>query len=157
MHQIFMIVMGVLYVLAYLFGISYKTVNIYVYFVLYPSTFFLFLKHKIKYFLVATTLFFFLVPNFESVSSKFFDLCVVFLNKIADIFDSNYINISIYLCVVIPIVLYIPFIIYKYGLKKLYLALMIISATSILYLIFIYPSFKNILLYALSKTSNTTL
>ena len=60
LHQIFMIVMGCLYSLSFLAGISYKAMNIYCYLVLYPASFALFLKSNKKYLVLPATFLFFL-------------------------------------------------------------------------------------------------
>lgn len=146
MHQIFMIVMGMLYAMSFILGISYKAVNIFIYFVVFPFSFLLFFKGKWKYFLLPAPLLFFAIPNYEKLSSKFFDDCVVFLNYTAKIFDSNYINMSVYLCVLVPLLLYIPFIIYRFTKKQLYITFAIFSAITLLYGIFVYPFFKPLLI-----------
>lgn len=71
LHQIFMIVMGGLYPLAFLGGVSYKAMNIYCYFVFFPSSFALFLKSKKKYSVLLATFLFFLIPKIENKSSFF--------------------------------------------------------------------------------------
>lgn len=146
MHQIFMIVMGLLYALSFVMCISYKAVNIFVYFVLFPFSFVLFFKGNWKYFLLPTPLLFFAIPNYENFSSKFFDNCVVFLNYTAKIFDSNYINMSVYLCVLVPFILYMPFVIYKLTKRQLYTLFIAFSILILLYGIFVYPFFKPLLI-----------
>ena len=142
-HQIFMIVMGTLYAFAFLFGVSYKTINIYFYFVFYPASFTLFLKSKKKYFVLLATFLFFLIPAFEAKSTHFFDQCVVFLNYSAGVFGSNYINMSVYLCVVIPILLYVPFLILRFDLKTLKYIGVTLLVIGLLYFLIVYPNFKN--------------
>jgi hypothetical protein len=149
-HQIFMIVMGALYAMSFVLGVSYKAVNIYCYFVFYPASFALFLKSPIKYLILLSTLLFFLVPGFESISSNFFDECVVFLNYSARVLHSNYINMSIYLCVVVPLLLYIPFYLYKFGKKVFFKTLAILTVITIGYLLVIYPFFKPLLVTLLN-------
>jgi hypothetical protein len=63
MYQIFMIVMGMLYTLSFAIGVSYKAVNIFVYFVLFPFSFILFFKGKWKYFLLPHSPFIFCYPE----------------------------------------------------------------------------------------------
>lgn len=153
-HQIFMIFMGGLYVLAFIAGVTYKTMNIYCYFVFYPATFALFHNSKKKYLVLLATLLFFLIPSIQSVSGIFFDKCVVFLNFSAEIFHSNYIDMSIYWCVIFPLILYIPFVIWKYDVKILKKIGIYILALSILYMIFIYPFFKSALTYLMEHSGN---
>ena len=146
-HQIFLIVMGGLYALAFLAGFTYKTMNIYCYFVFYPATFALFLTSNKKYFLLLGTLLFFIIPNIERKSSVFFDRCVDFINVNVRLFHSTYVDICIYWCVILPLLLYVPFVIKKFEPKTLkYIAIGILSI-SILYMVLIYPNFKSGLLY----------
>ena len=142
-HQIFMIVMGTLYAFAFLFGVSYKTINIYFYFVFYPASFSLFLKSKKKYYIILATFLFFLIPKIENRSSFFFDRCVDFLNYSASLFGSNYINMSVYLCVVIPILLYVPFLIIRFDFKTLKYIGATLLVIGLLYFLIIYPNFKS--------------
>jgi hypothetical protein len=95
-HQIFLIVMGGLYALALLAGFTYKTMNIYCYFVFYPATFTLFLRSNKKYFILLGTLLFFIIPNIEPTSAVFFDRCVDFINVNVRLFHSTYVDICIY-------------------------------------------------------------
>ena len=146
-HQIFLIVMGGLYALAFLAGFTYKTMNIYCYFVFYPATFALFLKSNKKYFLLLGTLLFFIIPNIERVSDVFFDKCVVFINYNVRLFHSTYVDICIYWCVILPLLLYVPFVVKKFEPKTLkYIAIGILSF-SIVYMILIYPNFKSGIVY----------
>ena len=146
-HQIFLIVMGGLYALAYLVGFTYKTMNIYCYFVFYPATFALFLRSNKKYWILIGTLLFFIIPNIESKSAIFFDKCVDFINYNVRMFHSTYVNVCIYWCVILPLALYIPFIIKKFEPKTLkYIAIGILSF-SIFYMLLIYPNFKSGIIY----------
>jgi hypothetical protein len=150
-HQIFMIFMGGLYALAMLAGVTYKTINIYCYFVFYPATFALFLDSKKKYFALLATLIFFLIPSIQDISEMFFDKCVDFLNYSARIFHSNYIDMSIYWCVIIPLLLYIPFIVWKFEYKKLKKIAFGVLSVIFFYVIFIYPFFKPALMYLMKN------
>jgi hypothetical protein len=145
LHQVFMIVMGFLYVFAFLFGVSYKAINIYFYFVFYPASFALFLKSPKKYLLLIATFLFFIIPQFEKISSLFFDQCVDFLNYSAQLFGSNYNNMSVYICVVIPLLLYIPFIIKRFDFRTLKYFGATLLVIGFLYFLIIYPNFKNAL------------
>lgn len=145
-HQIFMIVMGVLYAMAFVLGISYKALNIYVYFIVFPLSFALFLKNKWKFLVLPISFLFFLIPGFENLSVKFFDDCVVFLNYMAKNLNSNYINMSIYLCVFVPILFYIPFLIKYFGLQYFKYGMYILAVLGVIYMIFIYPNFKDVLI-----------
>jgi hypothetical protein len=143
LHQVFMIVMGFLYAFAFLFGVSYKAINIYFYFVFYPASFALFLRSPKKYLLLLATFIFFIIPKFEKISSLFFDKCVDFLIYSAQLFGSNYNNMSVYICVVIPLLLYIPFLIYRFELKTLKYVGASVLILGILYYLIIYPNFKS--------------
>lgn len=143
MHQIFMIVMGALYALAYLFGVSYKAINIYTYFILYPLSFTtFFLKGSKALLFIPFSFLFFLVPDFEGLSVQFFDACVVFLNEMASLYNSDYIRMSIYLCVLVPIILYLPFILYRFGVKGVGYTLVSLATLIGLYYVVVYPSFE---------------
>ena len=148
LHQIFMIVMGMLYGLSFLFSVSYKAINIYCYFVLFPLSFAVFFKTPWKFIFIPVSLLFFLIPNFEQLSIQFFDISVDFLNWTAELFQSNYIAMSVYICVLVPVLLYLPFIIYKFNRKQLKYISLSLGGALLLYMVLIYPFFKDILLYA---------
>ena len=145
LHQIFMIVMGSLIALSYLLGVSYKAVNIYCYFILFPLSFNLFLKGWKKFIFIPVSFLFFLLPNFEELSVKFFKLCEDFLKNSAETFDSNYIAMSVYLCVLVPVVLYLPLVWYKVGRKKMLYVLAGLGVFFGIYMLTVYPNFKSIL------------
>jgi len=145
-HQIFMVVMGALYAMSFVLGVSYKAVNIYCYFVFYPASFALFLNSKFKYLVFIPTLLFFCIPGFEGLSSNFFDQCVIFLNHSAKIFNSDYIKMSVYLCVWVPLLLYAPFYFYRFGAKIFIKTLGVLTITTIMYMLIIYPLFKPLLI-----------
>lgn len=147
LHQVFMIVMGILQAAAIVLGVSYKAINIYAYFVFFPLSFALFLKTNWKYIFLPASFLFFLIPNLEELSVAFFDSCVVFLNESAEVFNSNYIAMSVYLCVLIPVFLYLPFLIYRLNAKQLKVTGIYVLGFSLLYLVFIYPFFKDALLH----------
>lgn len=151
LHQIFMIVMGILYGLAFIFSVSYKAINIYCYFVLFPLSFAIFLKTPWKFLFLPVSLLFFLIPNFEHLSIQLFDRSVDFLNWSAEIFQSNYIAMSVYICVLVPLLLYLPLIFYRLDRKQIKFWGIALSGILILYLVMIYPFFIDILLYAKEK------
>ncbi len=146
-HQIFMIVMGILQGVAYLFRVSYEAMNIYSYYVLFPLSFALFLKTSWKYLFIPVSLLFFLIPGFESLSKNIFQHSVDFLNWTAEIFNSNYIAMSVYICVLVPVLLYLPFIIYKFNKKQLKYISLSLGSVLLLYMLLIYPFFKDFLVY----------
>jgi len=145
-----MFVMGVLYAMAYVLGISYKAMNIYAYFVFYPASFSLFLKSKWKYAILGSSLLFFLVPNFEGLSVRFFDECVVFLNFMADKFHSDYIRMSIYLCVYVPLLFYVPFLYLRMTRKNFIKMIAIIGGLALIYALLVAPLIKPLLVSALN-------
>ena len=146
-HQIFMIVMGSLYALSWLLGISYKAMNIYCYFILFPLSFMLFLKGRTKYLFLPISLLFFLIPGFEVFSSELFDLCVIFLNNSAALLHSNYVAMSVYLCVLLPLMLYMLSVYTRFGKRKSQQILLGIGIVSAVYMIGVYPFMKIWLLY----------
>jgi hypothetical protein len=146
-YQIFMLVMGALYALAFIIGVTYKTMNIYCYFILYPATFALFLKSPKKYWVLPATMLFFVIPGIENKSAVFFDSCVDFLNYSAKIAHSNYIDMSVYLCVIVPVLLYIPLVIWRSDLKTLKITGIVVLVVALLYFVIIYPNFKPALEY----------
>lgn len=146
-HQIFMIVMAGLYGLAYLLSVSYKAINIYCYFVLFPlSLSAFFLKGWWKLLFIPVSLLFFLIPGFEILSVKLFDICVDFLNYSAQIFSSNYIAMSVYICVLVPILIYLPLIYFTTNRKAKKIVFGTAGALLLIYMIFIYPNFQEWLL-----------
>lgn len=147
LHQIFMIVMGILQGLAFLLRISYEAMNIYSYYVLFPLSFALFLRSSWKYLFFPVSLLFFLIPNFEALSNKIFLLSVDFLNWSAEIINSDYITMSVYICVLVPVLLYLPFIIFKFNKKQLRYISLSLGCFLLFYMVFIYPFFKEMLLY----------
>lgn len=147
LHQIFMIVMGGLYAMGFLAGVSYKAINIYCYFILFPLSFALFLKTRWKYLFLPVSLLFFVIPGFEGISVNFFNHCVVFLNKTAETFSSNYIAMSVYLCVLVPLIIYLPFLFWRLSKRQLKISGLIFACLLLFYLIFIYPFFKDLLIY----------
>lgn len=145
MYQIFLIVMGGLYGMAYLTGISYEAANIYCYFVLYPLSFSLFLKGPKKYLFLPVSLLFFAFP-YEELSSGSFDACVDFVNYTVVLFTSSYVAMCVYLCVLLPLLLYAPFLFLKLGRRNSFRFLGATALFATLYLITVYPNMKSWLL-----------
>ena len=102
----------------------------------------LFLKSKYKYWVLPATLLFFIIPNIEQKSNDFFNKCVLFLNYTGELFHFNYIDMSVYFCVILPLVLYVPFVIKKFEIKTLKIIAFVIFLISFFYMILIYPFFK---------------
>ncbi|MEB8328638.1 hypothetical protein OO009_04660 [Flavobacteriaceae bacterium KMM 6897] len=154
-HQIFMIVMGGLYGMAFLFGSTYKVVNILVYFILIPSSWIYLIGRKTSVWLnsisVVGLVTFFLFPNLSENCDYLFERSVDFLNYTAEIFGSNYINMSVYICVVVVGLVYLVLLPLTLSRKTTKLIFGIGLIFTLLYLILIYPFFKDIMVYALEK------
>lgn len=90
---------------------------------------------------------FFIIPNIKQISNEFLNQCVTFLNYTGELFQSNYINMSVYLCVFLPLFLYVPFIIKKFEPKTVKIIAIVVVVISIVYMILIYPFFKSGLIY----------
>lgn len=93
-------------------GFTYREVNIIVYFMIIPSLFiYLFSriiknKYPIIVFLVFVLFLCIGIPDFEIFSNKLFDHSVDFLNWF-ELFGLNYIQASVVICVVIPVLVII--------------------------------------------------
>src|SRR5690606_32887537 len=135
LHQIFLLVMAGLYGLAWIMGISYKAVNIYCYFIFFPLSFSLLLKGWKKFLFLPLSLLLLLIPGFEAFSVVFFDRCVDLLNQLAPSFNTDYIGISVYICVLLPLLLYLPLVLYKLNRKQLKMLSVGLLAFSCLYLL----------------------
>lgn len=147
LHQIFLLVMAGLFALAWIMGISYKVVNIYCYFIFFPLSFSLLLKGWKKFLFLPLSLLLLLIPGFEAFSVVFFDRSVDFLNQLAPSFNADYIGISVYICVLLPLLLYLPLVLYKLNRKQLKLLSIGLLACSCLYLVIVYPNFRSLLLF----------
>lgn len=112
MTTTFEIVRDFLIWLSRLTGLTYREINIIVYFMVIPLFYFdlidkLLGKHYFKIgFSVVCILAIFLIPNFELFSSKLFDLSVVFLNWF-DCVGWNYTVASVIICVFVPVLIYL--------------------------------------------------
>ena len=154
-HQIFMIVMGGLMGIAVLFGTTYNVVNIVVYFILIPASWLYLISRKTSPWINAVSILalitFFIMPNSRGNCNYLFNKSVDFLNWSAKIFGSNYIDMSVYICVVAVTLVYvilIPLTLSKSFSKK---AAITTAILLILYLIIVYPNFRDILLWSLKK------
>lgn len=154
-HQIFMIVMGGLFGLAYLFGTTYNVINIFVYYVLVPSSWIYLISRKTSVWINAISallLFsFLLLPNIRLNCNYFFQKSVDFLNWTAVIFGSNYIDMSVYICVVVIGIIYLILIPLTLPKKTTKIILISFTVSLIIYLVFIYPNFKDILILGLDR------
>jgi hypothetical protein len=151
-----MIVMGVLLAIAYLFGTTYTVINILVYYVLIPSSWIYLISRKtdkrINFISLGLILIFIFLPNIRSNCDYFFQKSVDFLNWTAGIFGSNYIDMSVYICVIVVGIIYL--ILIPLTLPKKITKIFLITAGVMfgLYMLFIYPNFKDMLLKELQET-----
>jgi hypothetical protein len=154
-HQVFMIVMAVLYGMAYLFGTTYKVINILVYFILIPSSWIYLIGRKTSVWLnsisVVGLMTFFLFPNLSGNCDFLFERSVDFLNYTAEIFSSNYINMSVYICFLVVCLVYLVLIPLTLSRTTTKLIFAIGLIFTLLYLVLIYPFFKDIMVYALEN------
>jgi hypothetical protein len=154
-HQIFMIVMGGLFGLAYLFGTTYNVINIFVYYIFVPSSWLYLISRKTSVWLNAISVLllfsFLLLPNIRLNSNYLFQKSVDLLNWTAVIFGSNYIDMSVYICVVVIGVVYLVLIPLTLPKKISKTILIFIAGTFIVYMIFIYPNFKDIMIMVIDR------
>lgn len=115
MNEIFQIVYDFLKWTSRISGMTYHEVNIIVYFIIIPA-FFIFLLSKIfkKKSLILGFLFFIIltiiiVPDFAKFSTDLFEKSVEFLNWF-ECLGLNYIQASVVICVVIPVIVIISLI-----------------------------------------------
>lgn len=154
-HQIFMIVMGGLFGLAYLFGTTYNVINIFIYYIFVPSSWIYLISRKTFIWLNAISVLllfsFLLLPNIRLNSNYLFQKSVDFLNWTAVLFGSNYIDMSVYICVVVIGIVYLVLIPLTLPKKKTKIILISFVVSFIIYMIFIYPNFKDIMIMGLDK------
>lgn len=152
-HQIFMIVMGGLQGLAYITGTTYNEVNIFVYYVLIPASWIWLISLKTSRWinLISVILLFtFLLMPLAGYSHDFaFQKSVDFLNWTAAIFNSNYIDMSVYICVAVVGIIYLILIPLTLPKKLSKIILIVTGILFVLYMVLIYPNFKTLLLKAL--------
>jgi len=123
MDQLFDWVYRALLWLSDISGYTYREINILVYFFITPFVFiYLFEKitktHYIKVtfavLAIASLLF---IPDFEQFSDRTFDASVVFL-KSFDVIGLNYIQASVVICVLVPMLIVGVLLFYKYSIDK---------------------------------------
>jgi len=154
-HQIFMIVMGGLYGIAYVFGTTYKVINIFVYYILIPSSWIFLISKKtnskLNLISLGLLLGFISLPNIRKDCDYFFQKNVDFLNWSADIFGSNYIDMSVYICVIVVGIIYLILIPLTLTRKTTKIILIISVILFGLYMLIIYPNFKYLLIEGQQK------
>uniref|UniRef100_UPI0040497802 hypothetical protein n=1 Tax=Flavobacterium sp. TaxID=239 RepID=UPI0040497802 len=103
-------------------GFTYHEVNIIVYFIIIPAVFIYLigsiLKRKvvIKIYAILVLIALILIPDFELFSTQLFNKSVDFLNWF-DIIGLNYVQASVVICVIIPII--IVFLLVYYSKRNL--------------------------------------
>lgn len=108
MDGVFKLVYEILKWLSDFTGFTYREMNIMVYFILIPFTFFVLIdkilgKHFFKIgFSIIVVLSLFLVGDFETFSNRLFDRSVHFLNWF-EVLGWNYTQASVIICVFVPL------------------------------------------------------
>jgi hypothetical protein len=147
--------MGGLMGMAILFGTSYNVINILVYYILIPSSWIYLLSRKTTLWINTISLLalltFLLLPDLRKNSDYLFQKSVVFLNWTAEIFNSNYIDMSVYICVVGVGLAYLVLIPLTLPLKITKRITLITAVIFTFYMILIYPNFKHILISGLEQ------
>ena len=110
MNEIFDIIYNFLKWLSSITGLTYREVNIVVYFIIIPSFFFYLIsrifrnKYPILIFLALNFIALLIIPDFKKFSNHLFDKSVDFLEWF-EIIGLNYIEASVVICVVIPVII----------------------------------------------------
>ncbi|TXD48681.1 hypothetical protein [Polaribacter sp. IC073] len=154
-HQIFMILMGFLAYIASFLGTTYNVVNIFVYYLIVPASWIYLISKKTTVWLnvlsIIGSIAFFIIPDLRKNCDYLFQKSVDFLNWLAIIFSSNYINMSIYICVLGISIVYLILIPLTLPLKTAKRVGVIIAIFFSLYLLFIYPNFKEMFILIFQK------
>lgn len=112
METIFDTIYKLLKWISNLTGFTYREINIITYFMIIPSLFFYLMskiyrnKYIILIFLGLITIITLFIPDFESFSDKLFDISVRFLLWFKHI-GLNYVEASVVICVILPILILI--------------------------------------------------
>lgn len=110
MNEIFQVVYEFLKWVSKISGLTYREVNIVLFFIAIPAIFIYLLgrilnkKLLIILFGILVLLAIIIIPDFETFSSKLFDKSVNFLNWFDQI-GLNYIQASVIICVIIPTII----------------------------------------------------
>ncbi len=118
MNEIFKIVYQSLKWMAKISGFSYREINIIVYYIIIPSIFIILIERILKTnylkigFSILIIISLLLIPDFNAFSSWLFDRSVDFLNWF-DVIGLNYIQASVIICVVVPIIIFSGFVYWK--------------------------------------------
>ena len=113
MGIIFEIVAGILYLFSEITGLTYKEINIIVYYILIPYSYFVLIDYIFgKHYLKTTFAFIVLVilineyKSFENFSDNLFDKSALFLNSFGFL-GMDYYVASVVICVLVVIFIYI--------------------------------------------------
>ncbi|MFI0427947.1 hypothetical protein [Mariniflexile sp. HMF6888] len=110
MNEIFKVVYDILKWISKITGLTYHEINIVVYFIIVPSIFIYMLERisKTNYLKIGfgaiVLLTILIVSDFEKFSTLLFNKSVDFLNWF-DVIGLNYIQASVVICVIIPIII----------------------------------------------------
>jgi hypothetical protein len=147
--------MGSLMAIAALFGTTYNVINILVYYILIPSSWIYLLSRKTSIWINTISLIalmtHLLIPGLRKNSDYIFQKSVDFLNWSAEIFDSNYIDMSVYICVVAVALVYVLLIPFTLPQKLTKKTALITAVVFTIYMIIVYPNFKDLLLWGLEQ------
>ena len=119
MDIIFNIVAALLQFTSYVTGLSYKEINIIVYYILGPFIYIslidkIFKRHWLKIiFGVGFTIFFLSIRNFKEFSEWLFEKSVIFLLSFEK-FGWDYVVASVIICVILPGILFVLLFYYAY-------------------------------------------
>lgn len=112
MNEIFQVVYKFLKWISQITGFTYHEINIIVYFIVIPALFIFLLSRIFKQkmliigFLILVFFAVIIIPDFSEFSTQLFDKSVVFLNWF-DHLGLNYIQASVVICVIIPVLILI--------------------------------------------------
>ena len=122
MNAVFDLVFLLLSWLSSITGLSYKAINIIAYYIVIPLIY-LHLIDRLNgkhYFKIAFSIFIIIslliIKDFEVFSQHLFDLSVKFLNWF-NIIGWNYVEASVIICVLIPLILFIVLFYYAYKVR----------------------------------------
>jgi len=118
MPEIFNVVYKFLKWLSSLTGLTYREVNIVIYFIVIPAFLFYLISRitKQKWFVIGFLVFvgisLLIIPDFNMFSNQLFDLSVDFLNWF-DKIGLNYVQASVVICVFVPFIIILLLYYYK--------------------------------------------
>jgi hypothetical protein len=122
LETIFNLVVALLFWLSDITGLSYKAINIVVYFIFTPFIFLhlidrLIKKHYLKIvFSILVVILLVIIKDFEKFSKNLFDFCVRFLQWFK-IIGWNYTVASVIICLIVPFIAFIVLFYFAYRKK----------------------------------------